>query len=71
MINLDLWLIYAIHFWLRFIIVCKIYKMTEYSYEKYPFLKELGIEKENLGAYYNGKWQSSGSEILKSINPAT
>ena len=45
--------------------------MTEYSYEKYPFLKELGIEKENLGAYYNGKWQSSGSEILKSINPAT
>jgi hypothetical protein len=45
--------------------------MTEYSYEKYPFLKELGIEKENLGAYYNGKWQSSGPEILKSINPAT
>lgn len=35
--------------------------MTEYSYEKYAFLKELGIEKENVGAYYDGKWQSSGT----------
>ena len=43
----------------------------EYTYDKYFFLKELGVEKENVGAYYNGKWQSSGTEILKSINPAT
>lgn len=45
--------------------------MTEFSYDKYPFLKDLGIEKENLGAFYDGKWQSTGTEILKSINPAT
>jgi hypothetical protein len=45
--------------------------MTEYSYENYPFLKELGIKTENLGAFYDGKWQSTGTEILKSINPAT
>lgn len=42
----------------------------ECSYEKYPFLKELGIEAENFGAYYNGKWQGSG-EVLKSVNPST
>jgi hypothetical protein len=45
--------------------------MQDYSYEKYPFLKELGIERENDGAYFDGKWQSTGSLILKSINPAT
>lgn len=45
--------------------------MTEFSYDKYSFLKELGIEKENLGAFFDGKWQSTGTEILKSINPAT
>ncbi len=39
----------------------KIFTMTEYSYDKYSFLKELGIEKENLGAFYDGKWQSSGT----------
>lgn len=33
---------------------------TELSYSKYPFLKELGIEAENHGAYYNGKWTGSG-----------
>lgn len=45
--------------------------MTQYSYEKYTFLKELGIETENVGAYFDGKWQTTGTEILKSINPAT
>ena len=45
--------------------------MTEYSFEKYPFLKELGLSTENNGAYFNGEWQSTGTLILKSINPAT
>ena len=44
--------------------------MAELEYAKHPFLKELGIEAENFGAYYNGKWQGSG-EVLKSINPTT
>lgn len=42
----------------------------ELSYSKYPFLKELGIEAENFGAYFNGKWQGNG-EVLKSVNPST
>lgn len=44
--------------------------MEDLEYPKYPFLKELGIEPENMGAYYNGKWQGNG-EILKSTNPST
>ena len=44
--------------------------MADLTYDKYPFLKELGIEPENFGSYYNGKWQGNG-EVLKSINPAT
>lgn len=34
--------------------------MAELAYSKFAFLKELGIEAENFGAYYNGKWQGSG-----------
>ena len=44
--------------------------MDKFEYSKHPFLKELGIEPENFGAYYNGKWQGDG-EVLKSINPVT
>jgi len=38
------------------------------SYDKYPFLKEVGIEKENLGCYVNGKWVGDG-EAAYSYNP--
>lgn len=44
--------------------------MFDCSYEKYPFLKELGIKPENLGAYYDGKWHSTSQHVLKTINPA-
>lgn len=44
--------------------------MDNLAYNKYPFLKELGIEPENFGAYYDGKWQGNG-EVLQSINPST
>jgi len=37
-------------------------------YDSYPFLKDLGIEKENLGCY-NGSWCGSG-EVIKCINPS-
>lgn len=40
------------------------------EYEKHPFLKEVGIQAENFGAYYNGKWQGNG-EVFKTINPST
>jgi|688.fasta_scaffold186970_4 hypothetical protein len=31
-----------------------------FSLTKYSFLKDLGLDKENYGAYFNGKWQGSG-----------
>ena len=40
------------------------------EYEKHAFLKEVGIQAENFGAYYNGKWQGSG-EVFKAVNPST
>lgn len=30
------------------------------SFAKHTFLKDLGIEQDNYGAYFNGKWQGSG-----------
>lgn len=39
------------------------------SYSKYPFLAELGLKEQNYGAYFDGKWQASGSQDFKSINP--
>ena len=38
------------------------------SYDKYPFLKALGLEKENPGVYAGGKWFGSGQWIT-SENP--
>ncbi len=44
---------------------------TKLSYDRYPFLKELGIEAENnAGSYVDGKWVK-GKNILQSVNPAT
>lgn len=41
------------------------------SFKQYPFLTELGLKETNLGAYYNGKWQATGStHEFRSINPA-
>jgi len=37
------------------------------TYNQYPFLKELGIEEENLGVY-NGKWFGSGDSYV-TYNP--
>jgi aldehyde dehydrogenase family 7 protein A1 len=46
-------------------------KKVQLTYDKYPFLKELGIEAENNpGSYFNGKWHH-GKQIVESINPAT
>eukprot|EP00499_Haloplacidia_sp_CaronLabIsolate_P008462 CAMPEP_0196769140 /NCGR_PEP_ID=MMETSP1104-20130614/351_1 /TAXON_ID=33652 /ORGANISM="Cafeteria sp., Strain Caron Lab Isolate" /LENGTH=540 /DNA_ID=CAMNT_0042139225 /DNA_START=36 /DNA_END=1658 /DNA_ORIENTATION=- len=39
------------------------------TFDKYPFLKELGLEAENKGVF-NGSWGGSG-ETFTSYNPAT
>lgn len=38
------------------------------AFNKYPFLKELGLSEENLGCYYGGKWQGDG-DVFTSVNP--
>ena len=43
--------------------------MDNLTYDQYPFLKELGLQKDNLGCYTNGKWSGNGQTIT-SINPA-
>jgi hypothetical protein len=42
---------------------------TDLTFEKYGFLKELGLEKENLGCYFNGEWKSNSSSEHTSLNP--
>jgi len=41
---------------------------SELTYDQYPFLKELGLEKDNLGCTYDGKWVGDG-EVYTSVNP--
>lgn len=37
---------------------------------KYSFLSQLGLSEVNQGAYYDGKWQVTGStSTLSSVNP--
>ena len=43
---------------------------SELTFDKYPFLKELGIEPINNGGYIGGKW-FGGEEVLTTINPTT
>jgi hypothetical protein len=38
------------------------------SYNEYPFLKELGLQEENLGVF-NGKWFGSGDTYV-TYNPS-
>jgi hypothetical protein len=40
------------------------------SFNKYPFLAELGLSQENHGAYYNGQWTTTDSKAtFTTINP--
>eukprot|EP00761_Pharyngomonas_kirbyi_P011289 gb/GECH01011314.1/.p1 GENE.gb/GECH01011314.1/~~gb/GECH01011314.1/.p1 ORF type:complete len:514 (+),score=114.46 gb/GECH01011314.1/:1-1542(+) len=44
--------------------------MSELTYSKYPFLKELGLEENNHGVYFGGgKWGGKGSKVT-SYNPS-
>ena len=38
------------------------------TFDKYPFLKELGLQKENPGVYACGKWFANG-EWITTENP--
>lgn len=37
---------------------------SELTYKDFPFLKELGIEEVNLGAYRRGEWVGNGPEYI-------
>ena len=42
------------------------------SFGKHPFLQDLGLAPENMGALYDGKWQTTDSTAtLTSYNPTT
>lgn len=41
---------------------------SELSFDKYPFLKELGLAEDNPGVYAGGNWFGSGNQII-SENP--
>jgi aldehyde dehydrogenase family 7 protein A1 len=43
---------------------------SELSYDDFPFLKDLGIEKENLGVFNGKKWTGNGARMA-SVNPGT
>lgn len=43
--------------------------MQEFTYQNYGFLKDLGIEESNLGAYFDGKFCGEGNEQI-SLNPS-
>lgn len=43
---------------------------SELTFDQYPFLKDLGLDKENLGCYYNGKFSGDG-EVYTSYSPIT
>jgi aldehyde dehydrogenase family 7 protein A1 len=41
---------------------------SQLTYDEYPFLKELGLEKDNKGFSAYGKWSGEG-EVITSVNP--
>ena len=42
---------------------------SKFSYHRYPFLKELGLEEENGGCYRDGEWVAGGGETHTSVSP--
>jgi len=41
---------------------------SELTFDQYPFLKELGLEKDNLGCHFDGKWVGD-AESHTMVNP--
>lgn len=42
---------------------------SEYIFDNYGFLKELGLDKENMGCYKEGEWASTDGAEQVAINP--
>lgn len=42
---------------------------ANYIFDNYSFLKELGLEKENMGCYRAGEWVSTDGADQVAINP--
>jgi len=42
----------------------------EFTYNQFPFLKDLGIEEDNHGVYDGKNWSGSGETIV-TLNPTT
>jgi hypothetical protein len=40
------------------------------TFDQFPFLKNLGLEKDNLGSFNGKDWFGNGESVV-SINPAT
>lgn len=43
---------------------------SEFTFENYPFLKDLGLEKDNLGCFNGKTWCGSG-KYFNAVNPTT
>ncbi len=43
---------------------------NNFTFNKFPFLKELGLDIENSGCYYAGKWGGKGGWYTVN-NPTT
>ncbi len=43
--------------------------MEAYTFDQYPFLKEMGLSQENLGCYRNGQWSSTNGGEFIQVNP--
>ena len=42
---------------------------SKFSFDRYPFLKDLGLEEENAGCYRDGEWVSTGGQTHTSVSP--
>lgn len=45
-------------------------KVMSFTFDKYPFLKELGLSESNHGCWDGEKWTGDG-KVFHSINPST
>lgn len=41
-----------------------------FTFDKYPFLKELGLSQSNFGCFDGEKWTGNG-KVFHSVNPTT
>jgi aldehyde dehydrogenase family 7 protein A1 len=47
----------------RRVTVARAFSTTDLSFDKYPFLKDLGLQAENNVGVFDGEWKASGVSI--------